>query len=217
MQPDRTPTEWQQPSAQPTGAPFAAPVNNPPEEPVRQPIVTLTPDDSSTDLVQPPSVSQADEVDESIELLHWQAKEYIQRDKSPIWFVSFVLVFLVMMAISIFLIKSWTFSVLVPIMAVSLLMYVYRPPRTLNYTLSGKGVYVNDQLYPFADFKAFGVIKDDDELLIMLVPSKRFKPGVTVFFPEEVGEPLVDIIGARLPMRELKLDLVDRLIRKLRI
>lgn len=214
MQPDRTPNEWQQPSSQPSGAPFATPHDIIADESPRQPVVTLTPDEP-VPVQQSAAPSPAG--DESLELLHWQAKEYIQRDKSPLWFVIFVVAFLVMMAISIFLIKSWTFSLLVPIMAVSLLMYVYRAPRTLNYTLSGKGVYVNDQLYPFADFKAFGVIKDDDELSIMLVPVKRFKPGVTVFFPEDIGEPLVDIIGARLPMKELKLDLVDRLIRKLRI
>ncbi len=40
---------------------------------------------------------------------------------------------------------------------------------------------------------------------------------VTVFFPETEGEQIVDIFGARLPMEPVKLDLMDKLVRWLRI
>ena len=118
---------------------------------------------------------------------------------------------------AVFVIKSLTFAVLVPVMAAALLVYSHRPPRVLDYTLSRQGIHVNDRLYPFADFKAFGVIRDGAEYSIMLVPTKRFKPGVSVYFPEEAGEAIVDMLGARLPMQELHLDAVDKIVRKLRI
>jgi hypothetical protein len=51
----------------------------------------------------------------------------------------------------------------------------------------------------------------------MLLPTKRFKPGTSVYFPEEAGEAIVDMLGARLPMEDLHLDVVDKVIRKLRI
>jgi hypothetical protein len=51
----------------------------------------------------------------------------------------------------------------------------------------------------------------------MLIPTKRFAPGVSVYFPTEVGEQIVDILGQRLPMENLKLDLVDVVVRKLRL
>jgi hypothetical protein len=51
----------------------------------------------------------------------------------------------------------------------------------------------------------------------MLLPTKRFKPGVSVYFPEEAGEAIVDMLGARLPMQEFHLDIIDKLVRKLRI
>lgn len=214
MQPDdNQPHEWQQPSAQPAGAPYVAPA----EQPAQQPIVTMTPDAES---VQAPHVAIEEDptlapIDQ--EPVRWQATEYIQRDKSQLWLVMFILVFLGFMAISIFIIKSITFTILVPVMAAALLVYAYRPPRVLDYTLSRQGLHINDNLYPFADFKAFGVIQEDDEHSIMLVPVKRFRPGVSVYFPREAGEAIVDLLGARLPMQELHLDLVDRLIRKLRI
>jgi hypothetical protein len=87
----------------------------------------------------------------------------------------------------------------------------------IDYTLSSKGLFVNDQLYPFAEFRGFGVIRDGREFSIMLRPTKRFRLGVSVYFPEEAGEAIVDILGTRLPMQEMHLDLFDRIIHKLRI
>jgi hypothetical protein len=38
-----------------------------------------------------------------------------------------------------------------------------------------------------------------------------------VYFPDEVGERIVDVLGKRLPMQELKLDIIDLVVRKLRL
>jgi len=103
-------------------------------------------------------------------------------------------------------------------MAVAIVIYIRRPPRTLTYALSpAQGLYVGETLYNFNDFKAFGLIKDGEHHSIMLIPRKRFSPGVSVYFPEEAGERIVDILGQRLPMETLKLDIVDLVVRKLRL
>jgi hypothetical protein len=148
----------------------------------------------------------------------WTAQEYIHIDKSAGWFILFALVVLALVAIDIFFLKSWTFSALVVVMAVAIIIYIRRPPRTLTYALSpAQGLYIGERLYHFDEFRAFGLIKDGDNHSIMLIPRKRFSPGVSVFFPEEAGERIVDILGQRLPMDELKLDIVDLVVRKLRL
>ena len=38
-----------------------------------------------------------------------------------------------------------------------------------------------------------------------------------MYFPKEQGEEIVDVFGARLPMEEVKLDVLDKIVRKLRI
>jgi hypothetical protein len=215
MQPDNDPVEWKQPVEQPSQAPFVAVPDVTPNE---SPVVTLTPDALPIDAVPLQTESELSDDQPSIaEPVRWQAQEYIQHDKSQWWFVLFAAAFVTLMAIAVFLIKSITFDILVPVMAVALFVYVNRPPRVLDYTLSRKGLYVNDHLYPFADFKGFGVVHDGKEFSVLLLPVKRFKPGVSVYFPEEAGEAIVDMLGARLPMQELHLDIVDRIIRKLRI
>lgn len=148
----------------------------------------------------------------------WTAQEYIHLDRSPLWFVIFIVVVLGLVALSIFILNAWSFAVLVVVMAVALIVYVRRPPRTLTYALSpAQGLYVGERLYHFDEFKAFGLIQDGEHHSIMLIPRKRFSPGVSVFFPDDAGERIVDILGQRLPMENLKLDIVDVIVRKLRL
>ncbi len=148
----------------------------------------------------------------------WTAQEYVHMDRTPGWFILFILIVIGLMAISIFLLKSWSFSVLIFVMAAALIVYIRRPPRELTYALSpAQGLYVGERLYHFDEFKAFGLIQDGQHHSIMLIPRKRFAPGVSVYFPDEAGERIVDILGQRLPMETLKLDIVDVIVRKLRL
>lgn len=150
--------------------------------------------------------------------VNWVASEYVHLEKNPLWFVIFAFVVLGLIATDVFLLKSWTFSLLVIVMAVAVIVYIRRPPREIQYGLSGKhGLYVGERLYNLTDFKAFGLIRDGEHHSIMLIPVKRFSPGVSVYFPEEVGEKIVDILGARLPMETLKLDVIDIIVRRLRL
>ena len=67
--------------------------------------------------------------------LSWDASEYIHHTKSPLWFAGLVVVMLALLAIAYFLTHSWTFIILVVVMAVAIGVFATRPPRTLH---SGK-------------------------------------------------------------------------------
>jgi len=150
--------------------------------------------------------------------VYWSASEYINDDKNSLWFVIFAIVVLALIAVDFLLFKSYTFSVLVIVMAIAVIVFAIRPPRQISYTLSGaQGLYIGEKLYHFGDFKSFGLIQDHNQHSIMLIPTKRFSPGVSVYFPEEAGERIVDIFGARLPMENLKLDIIDIIVKKLRL
>lgn len=187
----------------PQGAPATpAPAQNPIRaQPVEQP--TQEPAEAALPVVEP---------------ITWSAEEYVHPDKGPLWYVILSLVALALIAIDIFFLKSWTFSALVVVMFIALIVYIRRPARTLTYAISpSQGLYVGETLHPFEEFKSFGIIQDGIHNSIMLIPRKRFAMGVSVFFPQEAGEVIVDILGQRLPMENLKLDVVDTIVRKLRL
>ncbi len=152
----------------------------------------------------------------SKDIVNWEAEEYLQRDKKAGWYVGFAIVMLALVAISV-LLQWWTFTILVVLSAIALIIYSVRPPRTLHYSLTSKGLSEGNNLYSYDDFRSFGVLNDDGNYAIVLTPRKRFSPRVMVFFPKESGEKIVDAFGARLPMEEVQLDFLDKIVKKLRI
>jgi len=194
---------WQAPGADETPAPTPeTPLQNPAQNPVAEVAAPVVPVEDTPE--DPP--------------ITWTAQEYVHSERNGWWFVLFVLVVLSLVAVSIFLLQSWSFSALIVVMAVALVIYIRRAPRTLTYAISPmQGLYVGERLYHFDEFRAFGLIQDGPHYSIMLIPRKRFSSGVSVFFPDEAGERIVDILGKRLPMENLKLDVVDAIVRKLRL
>lgn len=161
-----------------------------------------------------------DDNDESPEeeVVHWTASEYVQQEKNSVWFIVFAIIVVGLIALDIFLLKSYTFSALIVVMAIALAVLNRRPPGQIDYALSPRqGLYVGEVLHRYDEFRSFGVINDNGNNFIKLIPIKRFSVGVSVYFPTELGEAIVDILGARIPMEDLKLDVVDTVVRKLRL
>ena len=137
--------------------------------------------------------------------IKWEAEEYITHDKNAGWYIGLATAGLALVALSVWL-KWWTFTAVIILCVISLLIYVLRPPRKIR-----------EKQYLFENYRAFGILRDDTNFAIVLMPRKRFSPAVTVYFPKEQGEEIVDVFGARLPMEEVKLDVLDKIVRKLRI
>lgn len=152
----------------------------------------------------------------SSDAISWEAEEYIVREKNTWWYVGLIAVGLMLSALAIW-IQAWTFLAVIILSVIALLVYAMRPPRILHYTLSNKGLSEGDHLYDYGEFKAFGILQENGHFAIVLTPRKRFSPRMTVYFPEAKGEVIVDAFGARLPMEEVKLDMLDKLIKFLRI
>lgn len=147
----------------------------------------------------------------------WDAPEGVQSQNSIVWYIVFGLIALGLMALSIFILKSVTFAILIPVMAVALILQKSRPVRIINYAISPKGIYVADKLYDFSEFRAFGLLNDRGQHSAIILPVKRFSPGLTIYFSDREGETVVDMLGARLPMQEVKPDALEKLLRWIKL
>ena len=150
-------------------------------------------------------------------LLIWQEREVNDTTRPRGWYVIFGVVVVVLFAISIFLFKSYTFALLIPIMAVALIVSLQRPAALVNYSASHAEVVVGQRTYSYDTFRSFSVTAKPTQNWITLIPRKRFAMPIVMYFPEDVGEQLVDLIASHLPMSERKPDLLERLIIYLRL
>lgn len=151
------------------------------------------------------------------EPIAWNAPEGVRVQRGAVWYILFAIVLAGLMALAILVFQNWTFAILLPIMAVALFVLSNKNPQTINYAISPKGIYIADTLHDFSEFRAFGLLHENDQHSILLLPVKRFSPGLTIYFSEAEGEKIVDMLGARLPMQEIKPDALEKFIRLIKL
>lgn len=223
QQPDYFGNQTAQPVASPPQVGVVNPASNVPVQPQQQPasqaspipspVSHLTPSTPIDDLAQEEVVQQSPDG-----VIHWIANDSPQYNRGSAWFIVLTLFSISLILLDVFLLKYYSFSAVVLVVFVSLMIGAIRSPRQLNYAFSlEQGLYINNKLYPLDDFSSFGVITDDGQPFIKLIPNKRFGTGLDIYFPEELGEVIVDAFGEFLPMEEIKLDLIDKLTRKLKL
>lgn len=149
-------------------------------------------------------------------IINWEAREHVEYKKNGGWYAGLAVVVLLLGAGAV-LLQQWVFLVLVIVSAIALLIYTLQKPRLIHYSLSDKGLSEGNNLYTFDQFKSFGVLNENNHYSIVLVPKKRFSVRIRVYFPEAEGEQIVDVFGTKLPMEPVKLDVLDKLVRFLRI
>ena len=151
-----------------------------------------------------------------IEDITWQAEEYIVPGRNVWWYVGLFVIGAGLIALSVFL-QWWTFLVLIVLCIITILTSTIRPPRKITYSLTKEGLHEGQRLHKYEDYKAFGILKEGSHYSAILIPKKRCGLSVKVYFPEGSGEAIVDALGARLPMQEVKLDFLDKIVNFLRI
>lgn len=148
--------------------------------------------------------------------ISWEGVEYIVRKRNALWYVGLFIVGIGLGALSVWQ-HWWTFLVLIIVTIITILVSNLRPPRKIQYSLTKDGLTEGDKLHKFEDFKAFGIQKEDSHFSAILIPKKRFGLSVKAYFPGNSGEAIVDALGSRLPMEEIKPDFLDKMVNFLRI
>lgn len=146
----------------------------------------------------------------------WEAEEYISHDHNVGWYIGFSIICIGLIILAAFL-QWWSFLILVVLSAVVILISIFRPPRKISYTLNSEGLTEDKELHPYSLYRAFGILKEGKAYSAILIPKKRFGIQTKVYFPKKNGEAIVDMLGARLPMEEIKLDFLDKIVNLLRI
>ena len=152
----------------------------------------------------------------AIQNVSWEAEEYIERERNVWWYVGLFVVSAGLCALSVFL-QWWTFIALIVVCIIAILVTSSRPPRKIKYTLDQNGLTEGGRLHKYDEFRAFGILKEGSHFSAVLIPKKRFALQVKVYFPGGSDEAIVDALGARLPMEEVKLDFLDKIVNFLRI
>jgi hypothetical protein len=153
----------------------------------------------------------------SLDVISWEASEYVDHHRDGAWFAGLIGVSLVLILVSVFVIKNYYFTLLIVVMTIAVVVYSQRPPRVMKYLLNEQGITIGQRFHAFEEFRSFGVIQDGAMYCVRLLPVGRFNQDATVYFAENDGEQIVDILGSVLPMENVQFDFVDHILRRLRL
>lgn len=146
----------------------------------------------------------------------WSASEFIDHHKNMGWYVALFLGVGIFTAIVYLLTKDLMSVLAITTVSALFAMLAGRKPRELPYRLDNRGVTIGDKFYSFSAFKSFALHQDGAVGYISFIPLKRFMPEVSIYFPPDESEKIIDILSDSLPNEQRKENGVDVLMRRLR-
>jgi hypothetical protein len=149
--------------------------------------------------------------------INWTASEFVQHDKKANWYLILAFVTLAVAALSYLLLGKDIFAPSVVItLGVVFGIAGSRKPRILDYSISGYGLSVGQKHFNYEDFKSFSLLSEGQVSTVLLMPSKRFSPTLTLYVPEEETDDVMNALGSFLPLEQHDVGYVDKFLGKIR-
>lgn len=147
----------------------------------------------------------------------WSASEFIAHEKGPLWYLALAGIAIVLVAAVYFLFHDLVAAFAIIFVAVIFGFLAAHKPRVLAYHIGPEGLSIDNKMYAFSDFKSFGVVNEGAFSSITFMPMKRFMPSLSIYYPPEEEETIVDALSNYLPFAPVTHDLVDRLMHRIRL
>lgn len=147
----------------------------------------------------------------------WTASEFIAHDKSSGWYLLLALGAAVLaVLVYLFTHGDKVSTAVVVIVAITFGILAARKPRELEYGVDGSGIHIGEKFYPYSGFRSFSIVQEEAVESIWFMPLKRFMPPLTLYFDPDDGEKIVDVLAQFLPLENQQVDMVDKLMHRLR-
>ena len=154
--------------------------------------------------------------EDGVKSVNWSASEFVAYQKNPGWYF-LMMSAIICISIIIFFITSDLISAGATVLiGVLFLVFASRKPRVLKYQISKDGVQIEDKMYSYGALHSFAVIDEGSLHSIMLLPTQRFMPAVSIYFDPAEEQKIVETLGSYLPHEERKQEFIDRLMHKIR-
>ncbi len=146
----------------------------------------------------------------------WSASEFIHNHKGFGWYALLILATLVLGVVVYFATKDLMSVIVIAVASVAFGYLAMHKPRELPYRVDGTGIYIGEKFYNFSAFKSFSVLQEGPVGCINLLPLKRLMPEISVYYPLDEEDKIIEILLESLPNEQRKEQGVDRLMKRIR-
>ena len=149
--------------------------------------------------------------------IHWTASEFVQHDKQSGWYMGLAAATVLVATAAYFLLNGDLFApIIVLILGITFGVAGARKPRVLEYSLDEYGLVAGSRHYTHEDFKSFAVLSEGPVSSLILMPSKRLSPSLTLYAPQDQIDNVVNTLGMFLPLEQHEVGFIDNFLSKIR-
>jgi hypothetical protein len=91
-----------------------------------------------------------------------------------------------------------------------------KQPRQLSYSLDTSGITIGEKFYSYEMFKSFTILEEGAIGCVNLLPLKRFMPELSIYYPPEEEEKILNVLTGSLPNDQKQEHSFDRLMKRIR-
>jgi len=149
--------------------------------------------------------------------ISWIAPEFIEYQKNPKWYVSLLIVGVILLAYAIWQKDILTFITFLALIFAAY-VFAHRKPKQVKVNLTGKGIGLNSEEYPYNSLKSFWIIYNPPEVKTLHIETTQYLNKELVIQLQEVDPNDVRALLERyLPENfEKEESYTDKLMRKLK-
>ena len=141
---------------------------------------------------------------ENIRSIYWEAPEHIHVEKTGDWYWILGIIAIAGSVVSI-IFGNILFSIVIILSATVMMLYAHHPPRIINFKISGRGIRVDDTLYPYSTLESFFIDEDHRHGPQLIVkPKKLLSQFLIIPIPEENSDEIETILAPRIPEEHLE-------------
>ncbi len=142
----------------------------------------------------------------------WKAYEHQHSEKSTDWFWALGIV-AVSSAIVALLFKNFLFALLILVGSCTMALLAKKPARELTFSLSKRGITIEDSLYPYQMLVAFWIHGRDTENPTLIIDARKFMtPHLIAELDPADTEKIHAYLSEYLPEEEIHEPFLQRLL-----
>jgi len=135
------------------------------------------------------------------DVIKWSALEYESKKKSADWFWTFGIITATVIIVSI-MFDNYLFAAVIALSGFLVVMYSFRPPRTILFEANRSGIVVEKILYPYASLESFWVEENGPRPKLLIKSKKRYLPHVIMPIEGIASHDVRDFLDRYLPQVE---------------
>lgn len=142
----------------------------------------------------------------------WEAPEHYHVKRGGDWY--FILtIFIISLSVASLLLGNTLFALLIFVSGGTIALATLRHPSIVPFSVSVRGVRVDDVLYPFTTLAAYHIDEEDSRgPQLLLMTKKRFTPIIVVPIPHDYIDEVEDIVLGRLEEKDIEVPTLVKLV-----